>query len=111
MCPWPRCSLTPPSPLQVREAHRRIQDILEKARRAFVAKKVLLIKAWSPVHLEEAVVPGHHGRRLIVELQGYGEGVEAAAVLARLVQEAGGRFDFVAEKARAGVAREIEAMV
>ena len=88
-------------------AIRRGDAIIEKAYKAFVSKKVLRIKAWSPVHLKEAVAPDHHGRRLAEELLGGGEQVEVATELARLGEEAGGRFDFEAEKAGEGVANSL----
>ena len=125
---------------------RRLKVLIEKAYWAFVTKKVLRIKAWSPVNAEEAVVPGYHGRRLAQELLGGGEEllggdeellggdeellagseellggreellggvdeVEVAAVLARLVEEVRGRFDFEVQKAVEEVAKEIEALV
>ena len=79
LCP-PRLSLPPFCP---------------QARQAFVSKQVLLIEAWRPVHLEEAEVADHHGlhgRRIAEQLLEGGEQVEVAAALARLEEEAEGRF-------------------
>ena len=81
------------------------------ARQTCVSKKVLQIKAWSPVNLEKDVVDGRHGRRLGEELLRGDEEVEVGAVLARLLNEAGGRFDYEVEKARDCVAKEIATLI
>ena len=63
------------------------------------------------MHLEEELVDGHHGRRLGEELLGGGEEVEVATVLARLGEEAGGRFGIDVKKARADVVKEIAVLI
>ena len=74
LCP-PRLSLPPLCP---------------QARQAFVSKQVLLIEAWRHVQLEVADDHGLHGRRIAEQV--LEEQPEVAAALARLEEEAEGRF-------------------
>ena len=65
------------------------------------------------MHLEEAEVADHHGlhgRRIAEQLLEGGEQVEVAAALAKLEEEAEGRFRLDARKAEAGLVKEIKAL-
>ena len=76
LCP-PRLSLPPLCP---RQAYAE----------EFVSKQVLLIEAWRHVQLEVADDHGLHGRRIAEQV--LEEQPEVAAALARLEEEAEGRF-------------------
>ena len=95
LCP-PRLSLPPLCP---RQAYAE----------EFVSKQVLLIEAWRHVQLEVADDHGLHGRRIAEQV--LEEQPEVAAALARLEEEAEGRFRLDARKAEEGMVKEIKALL